>query len=389
MKIVACRLRETLIPFKVSFKHALHSRKEVQGIILELQLSDGQIGYGECLPRDYVTGETHNSVVTALQKVVLPHLVGQTFDSLDSVLHWLSEFSAAHQLNPRQTCVKAVVELALLDGFAKSNDCSVQQLLTPFSVAKQAANIRYSGTYSLGTEESFRQYHQVYQKLNLQQFKVKVGENLAEELLLIDKIRAVSETAVEVRIDANGAWNLTEAIDALSQFAERGVVCCEQPMPVELRDEYPKLMAAVGAHIDICIDESLCHYDDAVWFAKHQGASVFNLRVSKLGGIKACMDIALLAKHHGIDCQLGAQVGETAILTCAGYTLSTLIPQCRFYEGAFGTYLLAEDITEPSVMFSVNGEIPAELLNKANGLGAEVIDQRLQDITQVMTEFTC
>ncbi|TMP40301.1 O-succinylbenzoate-CoA synthase [Pseudoalteromonas citrea] len=388
MKIIACRLRETHIPFKVSFKHALHTRKEVQGIILEVELSDGLIGYGECLPRDYVTGETHQSVISALSDIVLPALLNKSFSSFGELKQWLRSFFEVHNINNRQTCVLAITELALLDAFAKSTQSSVYKLFSSDITTHAMPDIRYSGTYSLGSHEAFKRYQSVYDQLSLKQFKVKVGTDLDAELALIDKIRSANSGDIEIRLDANGAWDLNQAIDALKKFADKGVVCCEQPMPVELKAAYPELVSKLKGTMDICIDESLCHYDDALWFAENAGATVFNLRVSKLGGISACLAIAKIAQAHNIDCQLGAQVGETAILTAAGHTLAKLLPKCRFYEGAFGTYLLEQDITHPSVMFAHAGKLPMSLLKENAGFGIEVGQDLISKITYQSHNFS-
>jgi muconate cycloisomerase len=388
MKIIACRLRETHIPFKVSFKHALHTRREVQGIILEVELSDGQIGYGECLPRDYVTGETHQSVILALSNTVLPALLNKSFSSFDELQQWINTFFEIHNIDNRQTCVLAITELALIDAYAKSMQTSVFNLFGAQNTRHKTIDICYSGTYSLGSHEAFQRYQTVYDKLSLTQFKVKVGTDLEAELALIDKIRNANSGDIEIRLDANGAWNLEQAIDALNKFSHKDVICCEQPLPVELKTDYPKLVSALNGSMDICIDESLCHLDDALWFAENAGATVFNLRVSKLGGISACLAIAKIAQKHHIDCQLGAQVGETAILTAAGHTLAKLLPKCRFYEGAFGTYLLEQDITHPSVMFAQEGKLPLSLLQKNAGFGVNIKQNLLEKITYQLHDWT-
>ncbi len=55
---------------------------------------------------------------------------------------------------------------------------------------------------------------------------------------------------------------------------------------------------------------------------------------------------------------VGAQVGETSILTRAALTLASgyrtsLIAQ----EGAFGTHLLERDVIDPPLMFGVGGKL--------------------------------
>src|SRR6185295_6319585 len=47
--------------------------------------------------------------------------------------------------------------------------------------------------------------------------------------------------------------------------------------------------------------------------------------------------------------QVGAQVGETGILSAAGRAVAANLPALAFAEGSFGTWLLAEDLTFENV----------------------------------------
>ncbi|MGL4464660.1 MAG: dipeptide epimerase, partial [Planctomycetia bacterium] len=60
--MVKIRLRKPI-------KHASHERTETDNVVVECRLSDGSVGYGEGVPRDYVTGETAASALAALKSV--------------------------------------------------------------------------------------------------------------------------------------------------------------------------------------------------------------------------------------------------------------------------------------------------------------------------------
>ena len=51
------------LPFRFSFGHALAARRESTNVYVKLTLDDGTIGFGEGVPREYVTGETVESAV--------------------------------------------------------------------------------------------------------------------------------------------------------------------------------------------------------------------------------------------------------------------------------------------------------------------------------------
>lgn len=75
-----------------------------------------------------------------------------------------------------------------------------------------------------------------------------------------------------------------------------------------------------------------------------------------MGGLLRSLHIAEKARQSGIKVIIGAQVGETSLLTRSALTIANayrdiLIAQ----EGAFGTLLLQSDISEPPLMFGKNG----------------------------------
>ncbi len=88
-----------------------------------------------------------------------------------------------------------------------------------------------------------------------------------------------------------------------------------------------------------------------------------------MGGLVRSLSILENARLVGVNMIIGAQVGETSILTRAALTLANqgrdiLLAQ----EGAFGTYLLKDDICEEPLMFAEGGKL---LANNMSGHGRQ------------------
>src|SRR5450755_1641517 len=60
------------VPLKKPIQHASHTRTETDNIVVRCTLDDGTVGYGEGVPRDYVTGETADSAIELLKSSDLP-----------------------------------------------------------------------------------------------------------------------------------------------------------------------------------------------------------------------------------------------------------------------------------------------------------------------------
>ncbi len=79
------------LPLKKPFKHAAAERTTSDSVFVKCIIDSGGAGYGECLPRDYVTGEDRESALAVLTREILPRLVGMRFESLDEVKGFLRD----------------------------------------------------------------------------------------------------------------------------------------------------------------------------------------------------------------------------------------------------------------------------------------------------------
>src|ERR1041385_4254993 len=92
------------LPFRFSFGHSLASRRSTQNLLIRVSLSDGSVGYGEGVPRDYVTGETPESALTALTDHLAPLIVGRDVRGMDDLLALLQTVASGVRQNLAAWC---------------------------------------------------------------------------------------------------------------------------------------------------------------------------------------------------------------------------------------------------------------------------------------------
>jgi muconate cycloisomerase len=153
------------------------------------------------------------------------------------------------------------------------------------------------------------------------------------------------------------------------------LACIEQP--VAGGDVDGMIRVRQESRIPVMADESLVTRDQALNLAARKACDLFNVRISKCGGIIRSLDITAIARAHGIGVQVGALVGETAILSAAGRHLAASLPNIAYAEGSFGTRLLFEDIAKEDLAFGFGGEAP--VLN-GKGLGVTVQEHTLNHL---------
>jgi muconate cycloisomerase len=126
------------------------------------------------------------------------------------------------------------------------------------------------------------------------------------------------------------------------------------------------------------LDESLCGMVDAERAAAGGLCDLFNLRLSKCGGFIATLRLTQFAARHGLACQLGCQVGETAILSAAGRHFAASVGGLRYLEGSYDRHLVREALGTRDITFGWGGKAPAL---PGPGLGVTVDPAALARVT--------
>jgi muconate cycloisomerase len=370
-RIEAITIYKLRIPFHQAFRHAAQSREESDAVIVRIEDGAGQLGYGEALPRSYVTGEDSTSMIAHLSEHLAPKLFSQswtagwaTFDLLNS-LHadWTrSDTSAVIAWN----AAFCAVELALLDWSLRSLNCSLADFLPPVR-----NDVVYSGVISSDNPAEAATLAKRMVKFGLRQLKIKVGT--ADDYERVAAVRQAVGADIELRADANGAWSTAEAVAQLKRLAPFNLQVIEQPVPAGDLAGMRQVREETG--VAVMADESLVTTEQARRLIEERACDYFNIRLSKCGGITGSLAIAKLAAQAGIKIQVGAQVGETAILSAAGRTFAAHLPALACAEGSFGTWLLSEDIAFEDVSFGYAGSAP---LLKSRGLSVTVKEETLE-----------
>jgi L-alanine-DL-glutamate epimerase-like enolase superfamily enzyme len=377
MKITRFDIITVDIPMRQAVRHALAERRVARNILVAAHDDSGNTGWGECCPRPYVTGETIDSVKQDLGTIILPQLLDHELESFEQARTLLEPL--LDNMARNQQAAFCAAELAVLDLAGHCFGSSAGMVLGPVQVAQ----VRYSGVIATDDIDSVKQNAAFMAKFGVGDVKVKVGASLDSNLEILAAARAILGDKVTLRIDANCAWSAEESLrqlEAMQAFSLTGV---EQPVPGE--DIAGMRTVTAAKLVPVVADESLCSLDDARTLISEQACDVFNVRISKCGGLINAGRIDRLAREAGLACQLGAQVGEAGILSAAGRHYATRSPGVRWCEGSYGQLLLQEDITEPDVTVGAGGVAPAL---EGAGIGVSPVPERLQRYEQSRERLT-
>jgi muconate cycloisomerase len=318
--VTAVEVRTAELPFRFSFGHALAER----------------------IPRPDDTGETPTAAASTVRGACAPALVGWRLTDPDDVPVALDRVAATLPAGPPGAAWCAV-ELAVLDAAGRFFDLPVSHWLGPV----RAPVLTYDAVLPFSSTPALPPLALMIRALGLTNVKLKVGRDLDDDLHRLRLLRRLLGAGVDLRVDANCAWTAEEALTAIERMRPYGISVVEQPVAADDLEGLQRLTAA-GPEL-IAVDESLRTVAEAQALVDAKACDAFNIRVSKCGGLRASMRIAEIAADAGVTVIVGAQVGESGILSAAGRHLAACVAP-RYLEGSAGRLLLREDITRERVL---------------------------------------
>jgi o-succinylbenzoate synthase len=171
--------------------------------------------------------------------------------------------------------------------------------------------------------------------------KVKVaepGQDLAEDQARLEAVRDALGDSGWVRIDANGAWSVDDAVAAIGVLdkAAGGLEYVEQPCASV------EELAAVRRAVDVPIaaDESIRRPEDPYRVRDLEAADIAVLKVQPLGGVRACLRIA---EEIGLPVVVSSAL-ETSVGIAAGLALAAALPELPYACGLATVQLLVADV---------------------------------------------
>ena len=378
------------LPLRSKIRHASHERTSSESLIVRVTLSDGFVGYGEGVPREYVTGETIESTFATISSYDVAGLIGRP-DNYPSVVEKLErlEFpeTASDPRGMMGNAARCALEMAVLDAYGRKFGQSLGDVIRYMpipgvSLSARPTRVWYSGAVTAASARKELISAAKMWGYGFRQIKVKVGVSGQDDERRLQALRRVVFQGMDLRLDANEAWSAAEVVEKVRPLLRYHPSVLEQPVPHAEIDALADLRPQIG--MPVMLDESLCGFPDAVRAVRSKTADYFNVRLSKCGGYLPTLKIIGLAKRSGIGVQLGCHPGETGILSAAGRHFASNVRGFRYKEGSYDRYLLERNVTVGNVNFGYGG-IARPL--KGPGLGVEIDPSSLESMTRDRREI--
>lgn len=270
----------------VPFRTAKAVRTDKDTILVRVRYQ-GVEGWGEAAPTD-----TYQQDVASAEKTlsaIAPKLTDANPFHLETILGVL-----IHEY-PDQLATVAAVDAALHDLVGKLLDLPVVHLL---GLNENTAPLT---SYTLGIDEPHAIAERARNAGQYPIFKLKTGS--PDDAAMLEAVRNVAPHK-PIRIDANAAWTVEQAIRNILDLRRFNIEFVEQPLPRDDLEGLARVRAAVD--LPIVADESCITLADVARCAGHVDG--INIKLSKCGGIREGLKMIRVARALGLKVMLGCMI---------------------------------------------------------------------------------
>jgi len=352
VKIASVEVVPYALPFREPYLTARGRLNRREMVLLRLRNEEGLVGLGEAVPLSLRGGTGLAQVVEELERL------GER-EELDE----RSLRAGSARLSPPARCAALT---ALLDLRGRTAERSL--LAAPSATdSERDEPVRCNATLVAGEPAAVAADAERWAAEGFSTFKLKLGAG--EDVGQVRAVREAVGPEARIRIDANAAWSLEEAKRVMGALEPFDIEFAEQP--VASLEEAAEL--AVATTIPISGDESVESREDAERAVASGACAFAGLKLSKVGGPEAAIEIA-----EAIPSYLSSALDGPVGIAAAAQVAQTL------RAGSIGAVELAHGLATQRLFASTVAAVECELRDgmlhppAGPGLGVEIDEGALE-----------
>ena len=335
MRITRVELLELSLPLVEPFVISGGTMHVRRSLVVVLHDQAGHRGLGESPPFElpFYSEETLAGARHLLEQVLIPRILGATFDSPEAV-------DAALRPGVRgNSFARAAIETAAWDLEAHRRNTGLAALLAERLGAEAAVAVPCGVALGIPVDRSpdtLKRWIADAHAAGYRRVKIKVAPGW-DEVPVRAAREALAGTGLPLTVDANGGYEWPEHERALRRLDESDLLYIEQPLHPDELVGHARL--AERLKTQVCVDETLRDARAARQIAELGGPLVWNVKVHRVGGLSEVCRIVRIARTCGAKLWAGTMpesgLGSQAALAAAampGFVYpSDLEPSARWF----------------------------------------------------------
>jgi len=326
MGIKAIRAYQVDLPlFEGSYKWSGGKSVSVfDSTVVEVETSEGLIGWGEVCPLGPFYLPAYAAGVRAGLKELAPHIIG--YDACEiGVLN--TRMDAALQGHPY---VKSGIDMACWDILGKAAGLSVCTLLG----GRSGEDITLYRAISQESPEAMADKVGKYRAEGYRRFQLKVGGDPDIDIQRIFAVSAKLQPGDRLVADANTGWSLHEAMRVVRAVSDVDVYI-EQPC----RTYEENLSVRRHTNHPFVLDENIDSLEMLMRAQRELAMDVVNIKISKLGGITKARQVRDLCVSLGIAMTIEDSWGGDIVTAAIAHLAHSTPEASRFTSTDFNSYV--------------------------------------------------
>src|SRR5215218_443148 len=272
------------LPFARPYVTARGTLERREMLLLRLTSDSGLVGLGEAVPLSLRGGADLDAVERGLRKGTRRLARADLSDfggpepllaAVDAFIHTV----AGRRLPPP---AKAAIEMAIFDLAGRAAGKPLWALLR----AERVEAVLCNATLVAGEPQEVADEAERWAARGFGTFKLKLGAG--DDVAQVRAVRERLGPDARIRVDANGAWSVDEALGILRMVEPLGIELVEQPVSGDRAME----QVTATASIPVAADESVARVKDAERAARRSLCDLATVKLSKVGGIGEANGIA-------------------------------------------------------------------------------------------------
>jgi len=328
-------LELTYSPYKLelkSFFETAHGKFDIRkGFIISIRNSNGVEGIGDTAPFPEIGSESSEDAEKVLKKIKLDLKIDLT-NIRSNFKELLNDYDSLPSL-------RHGIEQALLNLICKEKNVTIDNLLE--LNLQRVINVNASIGFLTKDETILKAKHLI--EKGFKTLKIKAGrDNFEDDYNCIKAVRDEFGNDVKLRIDANGKWNLKNAIKILEKLEKLNLEYAEQP--VNSLHNFVKLKNKIS--LPLAADESIRTKRAAEDFIKKNAVDYLILKPMIIGGLLPTLEIIELAEKNNITPVITSSF-ESAIGKANAVIAAATVKKKIAHGLALNDYFKNDVITDP------------------------------------------
>lgn len=329
-------------PYNLALKHPLQwgrqdELRQLEHVLIRVELSDGSIGLAEATPRPSIYGETQASILHIVDRTFAPMLRGATVAAIESVGALTARLNSVKNNNT----AKGALDMAIHHALSRSRGQSLAGYL-----GCSRDHILLSAIVSTGTPDQVISDVEGAFRSGLRVFKVKIGKNIGEETATIARLIDDFPEA-QFYVDANQTLREHDAAHHLNHLRELGVMHCEEALPIHRI----RARQHLRQHCDMPIiaDDSAFTLADLERELEFDTFDILNIKTPRTGFSASRLMLQRCQEHHKsvmVGSQASSLLGCLYAATFAAGAGIDCANECSFFLKTDADLSLAPPIVD-------------------------------------------